>query len=256
MAPITLTTDYGTRDAYAAQLTGALLTALPDVQVVDVSHTVPAYDIVRGAFLVQQAYAYFPPGSLHLLSINDYYQPDFRHLVVARAGHYFMAPDNGLIPLIFPGETEFEAYALFHPKDVTLPHFYARTAAHVMTGKPLAEIGVQVTDTLQRTTFQPILSGQEIRGSVIHVDQYGNAVTNISRALFTESVGSQAFELYFKRRHPITQLSHFYQDAPEGQNLCLFNGADLLEIAIAQGNAAELLGLKVGDGVLLSISHL
>ena len=256
MAPITLTTDYGTQDAYAAQLKGALLSTLPEATIIDVSHAVPAYDIVRAAYLVQQAYAYFPVGSLHLISTNDYYQADFRHLVVAQADHYFMAPDNGLIPLIFPAGGPFEAYALFHPNDQTLPHFYAQTAAHVLRGQPLMKIGVRVTDLLQRTTFQPVVSGQEIRASIIHIDQYGNAVTNISRQLFTRHVNDRRFELYFKRRQPITRLSRFYQDVPEGQNLCLFNGVDLLEVAIAQGNAAELLGLRVGDGVLLSVSHL
>ena len=256
MAPITLTTDYGTHDAYAAQLTGALLTALPGARVIDVSHTVPAYDIVRAAFLVQQAYAYFPAGTLHIISVNDYYRADFRHVVLAHAGHFFLAPDNGLLPLLFPATVPLAAYALYHPADTTLPHFYARTAAHVVAGKPLKAIGVPVTDLMQRTTFQPVVTGQEIRGAIIHVDQYGNAVTNVARPLFEQHVGTQRFELYFKRRNPITQLSRFYQDVAVGQQLCLFNGADLLEVAIAQGNAAELLGLSVGDGVILSVSHL
>ena len=256
MSTLTLTTDYGTQDAYTAQLKGALLSAIPGACLIDVSHTVPAFDIVRAAFLVQQAYSYFPAGTLHLISVNDYYQPDFRHVVVEQDGHYFIAPDNGLLPLLFPETTAPNAFALFHPKNTTLPHFYARTAAHVAVGKALKEIGVPVTDLVQRTTFQPVVTGQEIRGSIIHVDQYGNAVTNVARTLFEQHVGTQRFELYFKRRHPINELSHFYQDVAVGQSLCLFNGADLLEIAIAQGNAAELLGLSVGDGIILSVSHL
>jgi S-adenosyl-L-methionine hydrolase (adenosine-forming) len=251
MSIVTLTTDFGIQDFYAGALKGALLRHSPGLRLVDISHAVKPYNIVQGAFTLQQAWPEFPEGSIHLLGVNCVYDPDFRFVAVRQHGHYFLAPDNGILTLLFdvirPEDRRLLPVAQnghFPVKDV-----FARAVAHLSAGSGFETLGEPAGELLHRISLQPVITPGGIRGTVIHIDNFDNAVVNIRREVFERVVDGRAFSLFFRRNDPITKMSSNYCDVPEGEPLCLFNSAGYLEIAVNMGRAATLLGLKAEEVV-------
>jgi hypothetical protein len=251
MAIVTLTSDFGWQDYYLAMIKGAILSEAPAVQLVDLTHGVKNYDIVQAAFLFKNAWPSFPKGSIHLISVNDYNPAKKRFLAAAFRGHYFVAPDNGLFSLIFDedGPKAFHELPYEESEVFPLKKVYARAVAYLSKGRPIIELGPVAEDIEQRITLQPVTSHSQIRGSIIHLDNYENVITNVSRDLFERVGGGRTFKLFFKRHDPILTLSTHYYSVSVGEPLCLFNSAGYLEIAINMGKAASLLGLKVEDTI-------
>ena len=126
---------------------------------------------------------------------------------------------------------------------------FANALAHFAEGKPFEALGEYPAPLLERISIQPVITPTRIRGTVIHVDNFENVVVNIRRDIFENTLNGRAFSLFFRRNDPITKLSGNYCDVPMGEQLCLFNAAGFLEIAVNMGKAASLLGLKVEDVV-------
>lgn len=250
MSLVTLTSDFGQGDYYLPLIKGAILSQHNQVQLVDITHEIGSYDIVQAAFIFRNAWRSFPAGAIHLISVNDYYQENSRYLAIRHEGHYFIGPDNGIFTLIFD-KPDIQAFELNTPESAPFPlHLvYARAIGHIAGGQEFSKIGRPVEALVQRITFQPVVQPSAIRGSVIHIDRFQNAILNINRELFDRIGAGRSFQLYFKRHEPIAQLSLHYHEVPIGEVLCLFNSAGYLEIAINMGRAAELLGLKVEDTV-------
>lgn len=250
MPIVTLTSDFGTTDYYAAVIKGAILCENPTLNIVDITHNIKNYDIVHGAFVLKNAYCHFPKGTIHLLSVNNFYSKQNTFLVFRYDDHYFIGPDNGIFSLMF-GDISDDIYELEYPQKSTFPlkEIYSRAVGYIIGDKPFNEIGFPVEEITQRITLQPVISQNMIRGSIIHIDKYENAVINVTRELFDRVHQGRNFALFFKRHEPITELSWHYYDVPIGETLCLFNSANYLEIAINTGKASSLLGLKVDDTV-------
>jgi len=251
MPIITLTTDFGAQDFYAGALKGALLGRVADLQLVDISHNIKAFDIVQAAFVVQNIWPEFPEGAIHLIGVNCVYAQNFRFVAARRGGHFFLAPDNGLLSLLF-GElpdADLRALGSGAAAHFAVKNIFADAAAYLAAGKPFEQLGQPAGPLLQRVSIQPVITKGRIRGTVVHVDNFDNAVVNVGRELFDRTRNGRDFSLFFKRNDPITRLSDNYCDVPVGEQLCLFNSAGYLEIAINMGRAASLLGLKVEDVV-------
>ncbi|MEI6409851.1 MAG: SAM-dependent chlorinase/fluorinase [Bacteroidota bacterium] len=253
MQLITLTTDFGARDFYAGALKGALIKRHRALQLVDISHEIKPFDIVQGAFVLQNTWPEFPEGTIHLVGVHCVYGPEARFIAARYAGHYFLAPDNGLLSLLFEHLPENDLRSLgrgaaghFPVKDV-----FADAATHLAQGHSFETLGTPAGQILHRISIQPVITKSRIRGTVVHLDNFDNVVVNISRALFEKTQNGRNFSLFFKRNDPISNLSQNYADVPVGEPLCLFNSAGYLEIAINMGRAASLLGLKVEDIVEL-----
>jgi S-adenosyl-L-methionine hydrolase (adenosine-forming) len=248
---VTLTTDFGNSDYYVGALKGALLRRKPDLQLVDITHEIAPYDIVKGAFVLQQVWREFPEGSIHLIGVNCVYAPEFRFVAARHEGHFFIAPDNGILSLLLPGIPHADLRNIpadnkrhFAAKDV-----FVEAVLHLSVGNDFEALGEHPAPLLERISLQPVVTPARIRGTVVYVDYFDNVVINIGRDLFERTAHGRAFSLYFKRNDPITRLCDNYCDVPVGEALCLFNDADQLEIAVNMGRAAELLGLKVEDVV-------
>lgn len=250
MSIVTITSDFGWRDYYLALLKGAILTEDGQANIVDISHDIETYNIVQAAFILKNTWRAFPVGTIHIVSVHDLAEGSGRFLAMHRDGHYFIGPDNGVFSLLFDVFPDpafllpFDADSSFPLKDV-----YARAVGHISKGLPLEDIGPIADRTEQRITLQPVISHSKIRGAIIYIDQYSNVVTNIHRDLFERVGAGRHFLLYFKRHDPITVLSADYHGVAPGENLCRFNSAGYLEIAINLGKAASLLGLNVEDTV-------
>jgi S-adenosyl-L-methionine hydrolase (adenosine-forming) len=246
---ITLTTDYGVQDFYAGALKGTLLSHCPQAQLVDISHQIPPFDIVQGAFVVQEAFPAFPEGTLHCVAINCLYASGFRFVALRHKGHFFIAPDNGILTLIFSQPALSDVRVLPVPGNTT-------TGIQVLMGKAVAHLHSQPFDTLglpgeplyERITLQPVITPTRIRATVMYVDNFENAILNLRRDDFERVAEGRKFTLLFKRLE-INQLSENYCDVPIGDPLCRFNDANLLEISVHMGRAATLLGLQKEETV-------
>lgn len=220
-----------------------------DLQITDLSHEVPPYDIVRAAFIFKRVWRHYPEGTIHLISVNDYYQPRGRFLAVRFERQYFIGPDNGIFSLIF-GKMPQETFVLDgYTKKDTLSMIYAGAVAHIARDKPFLEIGLPATRFSERLAFQPVIGPNYIRGAVVFIDRFDNVTTNITRELFEEVGRGRGFQLLIKRMAPIDGLSFRYHDVPEGEPLCRFDGDGFLEVAINLGRASTLLGIAIEDMV-------
>lgn len=251
---ITLTTDYGLRDFYVGALKGTLLRHCPDAQVVDISHLVPPYDLVQGAFVLQQSYSAFPEGTLHMVAVNCFYAPNFHFVLAKVAEHYFLAPDNGLLTLIF-GKIPVEQVRRLEVPDhnaAGVQALFGQVAAQLFT-QPFELLGEPTETLTERIRLQPVLTPSRIRATVIHIDNFDNAILNLTRDTFERTANGRPFTLFFKR-FELSKLSENYCDVPIGEALCRFNDAGLLEIAMHMGRAATLLGLQVEESVEIVFS--
>lgn len=255
MSIITLTTDLGDKDIYQAALKGSILRILPTVNMVDITHSVAAFNIQQAAFILKNSYYYFPEETVHLLGIDTVYSDDTKFLAIRYNNHYFVGTDNGIFSLIFDEDPE-EMVEIDILQDLKFLHFpladiLAKAACYLADGKPLTEIGIPVQSIEKKMTLQPAVERNQIRGMVIYIDAFQNVITNITKDFFNRVQEGRRFVLYFKRNETITHLSWHYNEVPEGEKLCLFGISDHLEIAINKGNASGLLGLNLGDSVII-----
>ncbi|NJC27715.1 SAM hydrolase/SAM-dependent halogenase family protein [Neolewinella antarctica] len=246
---VTLTTDFGQGDFHLPRLKAHLLGSGRAIQLVDLTHDIPPYDIVRASFIFKRVWQHYPAGTIHVVSVNDFYQPKSRFLAILHERQYFIGPDNGIFSLIF-GKLPEETYVLDGLKSSTsLPEIYARAVAHVAADKPFYEVGLPTTKFTERLTFQPVIGPDYIRGTVSFVDRYDNVTTNVTRGRFEEIGRGRPFQLLIKRMKPLDQLSVRYHDVPQGEALCRFNSDGYLEVAINMGRAASLLSIQEEDMV-------
>jgi S-adenosyl-L-methionine hydrolase (adenosine-forming) len=255
MAIITLTTDLGDKDIYQAALKGSILKILPGVSIIDITHSVSAFNIQQAGFILKNSFYYFPEETVHLIGIDTVYNEETKFLAVKYRNHFFVGADNGIFSLIFDDEPE-ELVEISIMQDLKFLHFpladiFVKAACHLAQNKPLLEIGIPVLGIEKKMTLQPAVERNQIRGMVIYIDSFQNVITNITKDFFNRVQQGRRFVLYFKRNETITHLSWHYNEVPEGEKLCLFGISDHLEIAINKGNASGLLGLNLGDSVII-----
>lgn len=249
MPIVTLTTDFGLEDYYVAMLKGTLLQHNPALNIIDVSHAIKPYDIVQAAFVLKNSYSSFPKGTLHIITVNN--NPGVSSFITFQLfDHYFMGPDNGVFTLMFDQLPE-QTFRLEIDNDKPFPlkKMLSKAVADFYSGRPFSEIAPPAGEIVRRIALQPVISTSQIRGSVIYVDHYENAIVNIHRELFNRVRNGRDFALFFKRHDPITRLCSHYGEASVGETLCLFNAASFLEIAINMGKASSMLGLYQDDMV-------
>jgi len=259
MAIITLTTDLGDKDIYQAALKGSILKLLPTVNIVDITNSVAAYNIQQAAFILKNSFYYFPDETVHLIGIDTVFNTETRYLAVKYRNHYFVGADNGIFSLMFEEDAE-EIVELNIMQDLKFLHFpladiFVKAACHLAKGGTLAKIGLPVSDFEKKMNLQPVIEKNLIKGVVIYIDSFQNVITNITKEFFNRVQQNRRFTLSFKRNETINHLSWHYNEVPEGEKLCLFGISDHLEIAINKGNASGLLGLGLGDSVIIDFEN-
>jgi S-adenosylmethionine hydrolase len=255
MAIITLTTDLGDKDIYQAALKGSILKLLPGVNIVDITNSVSAFNIQQAAFILKNSFHYFPDATVHLIGIDTVFSNSTKYLAIKYKNHYFVGSDNGIFSLMFNTGPD-EVVEINIMQDLKFLHFpladiFVKAACHLASGGNLSEIGVPVTGIEKKMNLQPVVDKNQIKGSVIFIDSFQNVITNITKEFFNNIQQGRRFILHFKRNETINNLSWHYNEVPEGEKLCLFGISDHLEIAINKGNASGLLGLNLGDSVII-----
>lgn len=261
MAIITLTTDFGTKDYFTAALKGAILKEYPSATIVDLSHDVAAYDIEEAAYLLGNAYPSFPKSTIHLIGVNTTIQSSDRYLVVEARNQFFIGADNGIFSILFHNIRVDGIHEIEIPSIEDKPLFpehdlFVRAAAHLARGGKPGMLGRSVEAYHQVGTERPSVQNNQLKGRVIYIDRFGNAVTNITRNIFEEARNDRGFTIIVNQigRIEIKKISPVYIEtqntASAGKEVALFNSAGHLEIAMLfgdpdkRGGAASLLGLK------------
>jgi len=256
MHVITLTTDWNQKDFYLAAIKGKLLGICPDIKIFDLSHDVPPFNTAQAAFIVKNSYRHFPEGSIHIIGVNSKSGKRNRYLAILMDGQYFITYDNGIYGLLFRDEPE-EAVEIKPPEQIAtsfpeLDVFIDAACLLVKKGK-LNLLGPVVSDFSKTLPLRATIDKSSISGSIIYIDSYRNAITNITSELFDRIGHGRKFEIMVQsNRYKITRLNKIYGETTTGEILALFNSVGLLEIAINLGNAAELLGLEINSGVRVS----
>lgn len=247
MAIITITSDLNYKDYYLAAIKGTLINELPDCQIVDLAHSEKPFDSLAAAYNLKNGYHFFPEGSIHLLSVNESESPDVSHVVVHSKGHYFVGPDNGIFSIVLGNEAA-EIYALNSKvsESESFPALqkFSDAIIHIAKGLPIQKIGYKRERLNPALYLEPAYDEDVIRGSVIYIDHYGNAITNVSKKLF-DSVGKgRKFNIIIKTNAPVNKINKRYNETPNGYPLAIFNNNGLLEIASYQGSAVKLFGIQ------------
>jgi S-adenosylmethionine hydrolase len=264
---ITITTDFGTQDAYVPAMKGTMLSIAPDARLVDVTHEISPQDVMESAFVLQSILPFFPSNSIHLVVVDPGVGTERRAVALRHGDDWFVGPDNGLFPLAFNGDPPDAAVQLdepdawrtpspsntFHGRDI-----FAPAAAHLAAGRPLEAIGSPVENLKQLQWAQPFVDGEAIEGRVVHVDHFGNCVTNVRRSTVagildlgdTAAIPAPLSPVEGYVGSTVLDAIHAtYGAVAEGEPLLLFGSTDLLEVAVNGGNAAELLDIRQGDSI-------
>jgi len=255
MAIITLTTDLGDKDIYQAALKGSILKLLPTANIVDITHNVAAFNVQQAAFILKNSFHYFPDNTVHLIGIDTVYNKEAKYLAVHYKSQYFVGSDNGIFSLMFDADPD-EIVEINIMQDLKFLHFpladiFVKAACHLADGGKLRDIGLPLEAIEKKMNLQPVIEKNMIKGVVIYIDAFQNVITNITKEFFNQVQQGRRFTLSFKRNETISNLSWYYNEVPEGEKLCLFGISDHLEIAINKGNASGLLGLNLGDTVII-----
>ncbi|MEM9832594.1 MAG: SAM-dependent chlorinase/fluorinase [Bacteroidota bacterium] len=254
MSIITFTSDFGTTDHYVAAVKAKLYSLDANVQVVDISHSIEAFNIAQGSFVIKSVYRDFPVGTVHLVAV-DAQSPTQKYIAVSLEGHYFVGADNGLLSLL--NEQVPEKIAVLDTKSTTTfatKEILAPASIALSRGVAIQKLGSLTSELERRVPRMIKVTRTQIVGNVVHVDHYGNLITNIDQPTFEYHQKGRAFQARFGRE-AASQLQQHYNEVEYGEVFLLFNSAGWLEIGINQGNASELLGLVYDSPVTIYFEH-
>jgi S-adenosyl-L-methionine hydrolase (adenosine-forming) len=256
---ITLTTDFGFSDHFVGVMKGVILGIQPLAQVIDISHGVQPYDIASGAFTIAQAYRYFPKRTIHVVVVDPGVGSARRPLLAEMAGQYFVAPDNGVLSMVFAREKPRvrhitnERYFLhpvsrtFHGRDVFSP-----VAAHVAAGVTPAQFGKRIEDYICASFDKPTHTGKHTwTGAILKSDHFGNLATNFHVDDFS-AIQTHAFALHVGLQI-ITRLALTFSECAPGELFAVVGSSGYIEVAASQASAAKALGCGPGSPVELTI---
>jgi len=251
---IALLTDFGLQDNYVGIMNGVILNINPDVQIVDITHEIPAQDILQGALALKSAYSYFPHGTIFVGVVDPGVGSKRKPILVVTKQYYFLGPDNGLLSPIIEEEKSVKIFSItsekyflkpvsntFHGRDI-----FAPVAAHLSKGLAPARFGKVQKDFVRLKIPRPTVQDRHIIGEVIAIDRFGNLITNIEEKLFNGFKGK--FQVKIKNVL-IKGLSPSYFSVKAGEPLVVIGSKGYLEISVNQGSAKECLKAGLGDKV-------
>ncbi|MGC1620468.1 MAG: SAM-dependent chlorinase/fluorinase [Candidatus Acidiferrum sp.] len=260
-AIITLTTDFGTDDHLVGTLKGVILKINSEVTLVDITHHVTPFDLLDGALSIGAAYSYFPPKTIHMVIVDPGVGTERRPLLVSAQNQYFIAPDNGVLSVIYEREqsnlvvrhANAEHYYLqpvsktFHGRDI-----FAPVAAWLSKGWQTPSMGDEITDYKRFALPKPKSVDGGAKGVVLRIDPFGNLVTNFrAEDLTSESQNGGGLKLQVGS-HPVNRLVDTFAQGNAGEPIAYIGSSGYLEIALNKGNASRTLSVGRGASVVLT----
>jgi S-adenosylmethionine hydrolase len=262
---ITLLTDFGSVDHYAGAMKGVMLSICPDAQLVDISHEIRPYAITEASFTLAQSWRCFPKGTVHLVVVDPGVGSARRPILAEAGGHRFVAPDNGVLTMLFDSEIDHKVREIaaaryfrqpvsrtFHGRDV-----FAPVAAHLATGVAATRFGKRIDDYVRLSFARPVRiapkrgSGVVLKGMVLKIDRFGNLITNFDSET-GKQLARQPFEMRI-RKHRTSTLASNYAAKAAGELFVIAGSAGFLEVSLNQASAAAVTGAQPGEPVDLRL---
>jgi S-adenosylmethionine hydrolase len=259
---ITLTTDFGLDDGFVGSVKGVIISINPTTLVVDISHNISPQDILHGAFVLYQSFSYFPKGSIHLAIVDPGVGSRRKPVVIETDGYIFVGPDNGIFSLVLKKEKPKRIIALtnkhyflknisntFHGRDI-----FAPVAAHLALGESLTNFGEEIEEIEITEWGIPVTKGDKLEGMVLHIDRFGNLITNISTEDIFSFSGKGPVQIKLGERR-VKGLSSSYSEVQRGEPVALIGSINLLEIACNRESAHRILGIEKLDKIVIERTH-
>lgn len=265
MSIITLTTDFGLRDHFVGAIKGKILSEFPEARIVDISHEVDLFNVYEASYLLKASYSAFPQGTVHIIGVDAELHNDNKPVAIKWNGHYFLCADNGVLSILTQ-KIKPEKIVVINireqlPENAVDMDVFIRVACHLAKGGLLQVVGKETDKLKEIIEPKPVVSADKtiIKGNVIYVDHFGNAVLNITKSMFEEISGGRNFKMkigkneivqIYKRYADVIANTRYSSKFFEGKMLAVFNEAGYLEIAIYRsnpnsvGSASSLLGLR------------
>lgn len=250
---ITLTTDFGTKDPYVAAMKGVILRINPEINIVDLTHEISPQNILEANLFLANSCPYFPEGTIHIVVVDPGVGSKREPIVVSAGNQVFVCPDNGILTLISKKLQIKEARVIknktfmlknisstFHGRDI-----FAPAAAYLASGKKIEDVGEKSDKIVMMDIPQTKLENDRITGEIIHIDRFGNLISNIDLNLFKKG---KKYEILIKDKR-LSEINLAYGEKNKNELLALIGSSDLLEISLNQGNAANVLGISIGEKI-------
>lgn len=250
MSVITLTTEWQGYDYFNGVLKGKLISLCEGARIIDNASGIPSFNLQHAAFVIRNTFRHYPKGSIHIICVQSEYNEKQPQLLVEAQGHYFIGSDSGIFHLILNGEPERVIRLDTGKRDnlVDETDIFSKAASIIYNGDDLASAGTEIKEIREKVPLRATIEEDSISGSIIFIDSYGNAISNITRDLFMRVFAKQKFNIAIRsNKNIINKISKSYISESVSDLIALFNSLDLLEIGINGANASELLSLQVGD---------
>lgn len=264
----------GLTDHYVASLKGTILSRTPEVQIIDISHDVQAFDVAQQAFYLNNCFRDFPKGTIHICCVDSEPIINFGSVqdssvpaIMLFEGHYFISNDNGFFGLLLKNEQPESFWriddVLSNPSLFRFPtkNIFIPAACKIAQGEEVSSFASESDIWRKAFTINAIIGDNLIKGNVIHIDHYGNVITNVTRDLFDRFGDNIPFTIYFrKKEYYIDEISMAYNEVVPGEKVAIFNSNGFLEIALNRGartttgGASTLFGLSINDIVRIEFS--
>lgn len=263
MGIVTFTSDWSSQDYYSGMLKGRLLSLQPDWKIVEITQQIKPFKTLEGAFILRHMMGQYPPGTIHLFLINQGNRPDTYPMVLSYQEIFLIAWEDAVSDLVLDGDPDWwiritpEVFSSI--RDLTgirngqiSPSFpelllFPVLAYAISLGTPFQELTKNTSGLPGTTPWLPVIQDGTISGRVIYIDSYGNAISNITRALFLQTGQGREFDIFLISNHyRINRITKGYLETEPGEMLALFNSIELLEVAIVHGNISGLLGIEPG----------
>ncbi|MBN3584491.1 SAM-dependent chlorinase/fluorinase [Algoriphagus aestuarii] len=255
MALVTFLSDFGDKDYYVPAVKAKMLAVNPQLNIIDISHSIDTFDIAHAAFVLRSTFREFPKGTVHLVAMNTTGALTQGYIGIKLEEHIFVGPNNGVLSLLADHDPGIMVqFADIHVQDSTFPakDILAPIAAKVASGAAIHDFGGPLTGFRKLMSRQAKATREQILGHVIRVDRYGNLITNIQKEVF-EKLNPGKFSIEFGREE-LFHLNKGYDQVEPGDCFAFFNSLNLLEIGINHGHGADLLGLKYDSVVFVNFN--
>lgn len=264
VAIITLLSDFGLKDPYVAEMKAVILSICPETRIVDISHEIEKFDIRMGAFMLASAAPYFPKETIHVAVVDPGVGTKRRPILVVTKRAFYVGPDNGVLMLSAQREGVNRVYHVtnekfmlshvsrtFHGRDI-----FAPTAAHLAKGHTPSEFGSEIHDYVVPKFAKASLNKNVLWGKILHIDDFGNVITNISAEELGKIGINEGDLFHVKLKEDLIQLKLCiaYGEAEAKQPLSVIGSHGFLEISVNQGNAAKRFKVEIGEAVQVSLS--
>lgn len=253
---ITLTTDFGTSDSLVGSMKGVILSIQPDAEIIDITHKVMPYDLLDGALAIGTAYKFFPPRTVHVVVVDPGVGTERRPLLVTAGQHYFVAPDNGVLSMVYQNE---ESLTVRH---ITAEHYFLQPVSSTFHGRdifsPVAawlskngqsnSFGEEITDFVRFNLPKPKAAGNGVKGVVLRADNFGNLLTNFREEDLPQVLAGSNFKMRVGTAE-ISRLAQTFGNGAPNEPILILGSSGFFEVAVNRGSAAKAVGANRGAEV-------